>query len=99
MSASTGGNLIDASGAMTAGGTSQVVQAADPNRQYMLVQNISAEDMWINFGVAAVQDKPSIKLSAGSSMQYSVGGTGIVPTGSINIVSATTGSKFVAKTF
>jgi hypothetical protein len=92
-----GGKFLDGSGPMTLGGTAQTVFAANPNRQYLLVQNISAEDMWINFGVAANADQPSIKLASGASMQYPVGGNSVVPTDFVSIVSATTGSKFVAK--
>lgn len=96
--AATGaGNLIDGSGSVAVGGTSQQVFTANTGRQYLLVQNISAETAWINFGIAAVQDQPSIKIAAGAAIEYSSAGTGVVPTGTVNIVTATGGSKFVAK--
>lgn len=97
MGAIGAGAFIDGSGSITTGGTSQQVFAANQGRQYLLIQNISAETMWVNFGTAAVQDKPSIKIAADAALEYSLEGTGVIPTATINIISATTGSKFVAK--
>jgi hypothetical protein len=91
------GALVDGSGTITLGGTAQTVFAANISRQYLLIQNVSAEDMWVNFGIAAVANQPSIKLVAGASVEFSVGGTGVVPTASVSVIAATTGSAFTAK--
>lgn len=91
------GTLSDRSGSITAGGTSQQVAAANEGRFYLLIQNISSGDLWVNLGVAAVQDSPSLKLLAGSSVEFSSSGTGYVPEDAIHIIGATTGQKFVAK--
>lgn len=88
------GNLTNKSGSITLGGTSQTLAAANTSRRYLYVQNISNEILWVNFGIAAVQDQPSIKMTAGSVLAYE--GT-FVPVESVSIVGATTGSKFVAK--
>lgn len=91
------GALIDGSGTITTGGTSQQVFAADTGRNYLLIQNVSNGDLWINFGVAAVINQPSIKLATGSSIEFSLAGTGVVPTDTVNIIGATTGQAFTAK--
>jgi len=93
MSVYPAGNLLDGSGSLT--GSSQQVFAAKPERLYLLIQNIDATNaLWVNFGVAAVADQPSIKLAAGASLQYAV--PGVVPTGAVNVI-GTAASKFVAK--
>lgn len=97
MGAIGSGALGDGSGTITAGGTSQEVFPADTGRQYLLIQNVSAGDLWINFGIAAVVSQPSIKLAAGAAIEFSAAGTGVVPTSTINIIGATTGQAFTAK--
>ena len=86
--------LTDRSGSIATGATAQQLAAANGTREYLLIQNVSAEDIWINFGITAVADQPSIKIAAGQSREWTVLG---VPTASVSIIAATTGSKFVAK--
>jgi hypothetical protein len=93
-----GGTLTDRSGTVTAGGTSQELAPAVATRQYLLIQNISAGDLWINFGVAAVTTQPSIKIPPGGSGEWSKGGTGYVPVAAVNVIGATTGQAWAAKT-
>lgn len=89
------GALTDGSGTLTAGGTSQQVFAANTSRKYLLVQNNSAEAMWVNFGVAAVTTQPSIQLGPnGGSIEYE---DNFVPSGTVNIIGATTSDVFTAK--
>jgi hypothetical protein len=94
-----GGKLQDGSGTMAVGGTSQQVFAAKPDRSYFLFQNLSVEDMWINFGVAANANQPSILVVSRASVQFSINGTGVVPTDTVNVVSATSTSAYTAKQF
>lgn len=89
------GSWTDRSGSITAGGTSQQLMAANGSRKAWWVQNISTEDMWIGIGVTAAADSTSLRLSPGDSY-YEPGG-GFLSTQVVNVVSATTGSKFVAK--
>lgn len=96
MAAIPGGNLIDGSGALTAAATSEEVFAQNVSRQYLLIQ-AHDEDMWVNFGTAAVQSQPSIRIPSGGSLEFSWGSTGVVPTGSVNIISATISSEYTAK--
>lgn len=88
------GSLTDRSGSITLGGTSQQIAAALATRKYFLFQNISIETMWLNFGIAAVADQPSIAILPQASFVME---TFFVSTQTINVISATTGSKFVAK--
>ena len=87
--------LTDKSGAITLGGTAQTLMAANPNRKYLYVQNVSSNLLWINFGSSAVQDEPSIKLMPDSDA-FKLDAKSIV-TALVSIIGATTGQKFTAK--
>lgn len=93
------GALTDKSGSITLGGTAQTIAAANQNRRYFLIQNISDTALWVNFGTTAVADQPSIKLGPDSG---SGGGTlvfegNFCPNGLVSLIGATTGKKFVCK--
>lgn len=93
-SSAVSGALTDRSGSITLGGTAQQLAAANATRRYFFVHNISTGDLWINFGVTAVADQPSIKLAAGAS--FVMEGS-FVSNESISVVGATTGQKWTAK--
>jgi hypothetical protein len=92
--------FTDRSGSVTTGGTSQQLAAANSTRKYLLLINLSDTIMWVNFGTAAVADQPSIPLGPanaiydGGILEYNAG---VVPSGSVNLLCATTGKKFVCK--
>lgn len=86
--------LADGSGTITTGGTSQTVFAANASRSFLLIQNVSAEPLWVNFGAAANEDQPSVKLPIDEKLMFD---GRFVPTESVDIVGATTGSSFTAK--
>lgn len=89
-----GGTLTDGSGTITTGGTSQQALASNTSRVYLLVQNVGDVDLWVDFGTAAVQTQPSILLRSGGALTFE----GVfVPTGTVNVIGATTGEPFVAK--
>lgn len=88
------GSLTDGSGTITTGGTSQEVFAANTSRRYLLIQNVSAEDLWVQFGGAAVQDQPSVKLGPSDALIFD---GSFIPTEQAQIIGATTGSEFTAK--
>lgn len=81
----------DRSGAITTGGTAQVLAAANPDRRGLTGQNISAGDLWINEtgGTAAADTSGSYKVPAGATFE-------IETVFAISIVGATTGQKFTA---
>lgn len=92
--------IVDRSGTITTGGTSQQIAAANSTRKYLLFINISDTIMWIVFGNAAVADQPSIPIGPASAI-YDGGileyeGL-VVPSTSVNLLCATTGKKFVCK--
>jgi hypothetical protein len=95
VTAPSGGNLTDCSGTITEGGTSQELVAALTTRKYLLIQNLSDEVMWINFGADAEADSGSIKLAVASDPFIMQGS--FVSTQTVNIVSATTGKAYTAK--
>jgi hypothetical protein len=89
------GILTDYSGSITTGGASQLAVAANNSRQYLLVQNISDADLWLNFGAAAAADSTSVLLSPKGS--YEMVEPGFVSTEAIYVIGATTAKKFVVK--
>lgn len=98
MAAIPSGSLNDGSADITLGGTAEDVFARNDGRQYLLIQNHSDTDMWVNFGTDAVADQPSIKVYAnGGSLEFGAGHTGVVPTARVSIICATTGKPFTAK--
>lgn len=88
------GAITNRSGTITSGGASQILAAANATRSYFFIQNISTNILWINFGVAAAQDSPSIKLLPESTFVME---GGFVSIDSVTIIGPTTGAKFVAK--
>lgn len=85
--------LVDGSGTIAAGGVSQQIFAANPDRKYLFVVNISDTAMWLNFGTAANADQPSIYLAPLTGYYEPL----VVSRQMVNIFCATTGKKFVAK--
>src|SRR5665213_3469009 len=90
----TTGTLTDGSSTITAGGTAQTVFTSNSSRKYLLVQNVSSGNLWVNFGTTAVQTEPSIQLLPGGSITFEAG---FVDTESVSIIGATTGQAFTAK--
>lgn len=90
----SGGQLTagtDRSGSITLAGTAQSLAAANNYRSGLLVQNISAADLWINQigGTAAVDTAGSFKVAAGAFFE-------VRTDRAVSIVGGTTGQKFSA---
>lgn len=77
---------------ITAGGTAQVGAAADPTRRQLMVQNNSAEDMWLNFFTTAAADT-GIRLQPGQAWEGRFADYPMI-INAMSIIAATTGSKF-----
>ena len=88
------GALTDGSGTITLGGTAQEVFAANATRSYLAIQNLSTENLWVNFGIAAVASQPSLKLIPNASFAME---SSFVSNQSVSIIGATTSSAFAAK--
>lgn len=86
--------FIDRSGTITTGGTAQQIMAPSSVRRGLLIQNVSAGDLWFNIGAVAVASQPSIKLTAGQAYETPDGCT---PSGFVSIIGASTSAAFVAK--
>lgn len=84
----------DGSGTITTGGSSQQIFAANADRSLLIVQNISANPLYVNFGAAAIVDSNSVKLNPDDKLILTGEGA---PSESINIVGSTGGDSFVAK--
>lgn len=88
------GLLVDRSGSIAVANTAQyIVSTQNFARGYIFFQNISSADLWINFDAVAVLDKPSIKVAAGASIVFDL----FVPSGTVSVIGATLGQKFVYK--
>lgn len=87
----------DQSGTITSGGTAQTCMAANVARQGVIIQNVSAGDLYISAsGTAAATvsaNSGSLKLTSGSYWEAPING---VPRTAISIFGATTGQAFVA---
>ncbi len=90
----TKGTMVNRSGTITTGGTSQVVMAANAARRYFMIQNVSDTIMWCNFTTAAVADQPSFQIAVGAS--FVMDGS-VVSTEAINCIGAVTGKSFTSK--
>jgi hypothetical protein len=91
-----GGSLTDRSGTIAAGATSQQVAAAQSTRRYLIFVNCSDTTMWINFGVAAVADQPSIPVVTMGSYVFEAS---FVSTQAVHVICATIGKSYTCKEF
>lgn len=92
------GALTDASGSITTGGTSQQVYAANSSRIYLYIANPedATETLYVNIGASAsTTARNSYELPPGADLPFD--SSGFIPSGAVNVVAATTGSKFIAK--
>jgi hypothetical protein len=87
--------LTDGSGTIATANTSQTALAANATRKYLLFQNISDTDMFINFGAAAT-------TGAGSLWIQGLGGSIVFedfacPTDAVNVLCAVSGKAYTIK--
>lgn len=86
--------MTDRSGSIAAGGTAQLLAAANAARTGFELQNDSNGDLWISELATAVIGAPSIRIPPGALYETPLGGHG---TGAISIIGATTGQSFSAR--
>lgn len=88
LSTGSSGSLVDAGDLdLSSGGVAETLFAANPDRKYLLIQNNTGGDVWVDFGTTAVLDSPSIKIADGGSMEYG-GFGGFVPTQSVSWIAS-----------
>jgi hypothetical protein len=88
------GTFTDGSGTITTGGTSQQIFGTNGSRAYLLIQNLSTGNLYINFTSAASAGSGSILLLPNSSYVME---SSMTSTEAVNIYGATTGQAFTAK--
>jgi len=88
------GTLTDGSGAITTASTNQQIFAANSARKYLLIQNSSLYDMWINFTSAATLSQPSLLVTPGSAFTME---NNFISIEAINIICATPTAAYTAK--
>lgn len=88
------GEMVDRSDVIATGGLAQEVMATNPERAYFFFQNLSDTDMWLDFGVEAVDDSPSILIPSGQAFPL---GDSFIPTQSVSVLCTATAKKFIAK--
>jgi hypothetical protein len=99
--AESGGTLTDRSGTITAGGTAQVLAAANTARRYLRIQNQSAGVLWVRETGTAAASGASMALKACTVAGDGTGGAFVyeglfVCTSAISIFGAVTGQAFHA---
>jgi P pilus assembly chaperone PapD len=88
-------SLTDASGTIAAANASQHVLVSNPSRKYLLFQNLSANDMYINFASAATTGAGSIWVQAnGGALIFE---SKICPVDALNVICNTSGAGFTCK--
>ncbi len=87
------GTVTDHSGTATT--TSASVMAANPNRKFLMIQNLSGAKLYINFGVTATQSSGSVLLAANGG-SFTMEGN-FVSTDQIFAVASANNTLFTAK--
>ena len=87
--------IVDHSGTITVGGSSQTLMASNASRHGCSIQNESQYDMWFNeLGSSAAASEPSHLLPAGGEWICPSNG---IPTTVINIYGGAAGQAFSAR--
>ena len=98
------GNIVDESGTIAAGGTSQTLAVTNASRKRIIIQNPStaagqgigaAESLYINFtSPAGIDNGSSLELLPGATFDSDAGP---VTPQAINVNATTTGHQYIAK--
>jgi hypothetical protein len=94
----TTAQTVDRSGSIAAGGTAQDIYTAEQKpRLGFEFYNTSDTVMYLDFGTLATTTK-GIPVQAGQSY-YMPGPAGVIPSGRLSVLCATTGKTFVFKSW
>lgn len=92
----TTGNWTDRSGSITLSSVAQTVAASNTSRKYLLFQNPSDTNMYLNVNATAVLSSPSLLMAAnGGGFEWN--SNGFVPTGLVSVICSLSGKLFVCK--
>lgn len=88
-------SIVDRSGTITTANVGQIIAAPQAGfRVYLLLQNISAGDLWFDLDAVAVVGPPSIRLVPG---QLFVCDGSFIPSDQVAIAGATAEAAFICK--
>jgi hypothetical protein len=90
------GTLNDASGTIATPNVSQEQLPADPNRDYLFIQNLHTGGLWVNFGSDATVSQPSIKLNQDEKFVMSRA-SGFMSTQSVHLIGGGSNQPFTIK--
>lgn len=87
--------MVDASGAITVGGSPQVAVPANAARKLLIVQNPNAagEILYLEFNADATMSGNSLEFQPGEGYIFDM----TVWTGSVSVIAFTTGHKYIMK--
>lgn len=87
--------LTNYSGSIATGGTAQTALAANPKRNFLLIQNppTEVENLSVDFDATAVGDGTDFTLEPGGAVIFDT----LIPQGLVSVIAATTGHKFIVK--
>ena len=86
--------LSDYSGSILSANVSQLLVAANSGRKYLLIQNLSENALWINWGAAATIGAPSVLLEQAQGITFDVLA---IATEALYGISPVAGTQFVLK--
>ena len=87
--------LLDRSGTIVTAGVAQTLMPANPDRCYLVVQNISNSDLWIRDGaLAAIGVAGSIRITPGG--EFAMQGS-FVPSQFFTVIGPVSGQAYTAK--
>jgi hypothetical protein len=84
----------DRSGTVAVAGVAQQLAPANAARSGLLIQNLSAGDLWLSTAGAATAGQPSFRIGAGQLLEFPASG---VPAGAISVLGASDGQAFSAR--
>lgn len=87
------GSLIDHSGSIITANVSQQILPVNNLRNFLMFQNLSTADMFINFGMPANTGSGSYRITQNGSMTFDF----YTPTDSVNVVCASVGALYTIK--
>jgi len=88
------GLITDRSGTTAQANVSQQLAAANVNRAYLIIQNLSSAVLWVNFEQPATAGRPSLKVPPDGALSFE---GGWVPTGQVNVLGGAAAQDFTAK--
>lgn len=98
MADSTASMIIDHSGSVATGGTSQVIMTQSYSRHGFIFQNLSSATEWLlPYNGFATQSRPSIAIYPSSAPFITP--PGFVPQGQISVIGATAGQSYLAEEY